>query len=289
MNYEKLTFSFGSERKTEIKEIQKVLQVLGFYNFAIDGEFSAATETAVREYQKSKNLTVDGIVGENTYKSILEVDINAYKNKTKYTIEQIIDFMKSKNYIIRERPYEVNIVGIRRDRVFDNLFSDRCVIFWKTADNKWNGFEIKWTTLAGTLGSGGSRNPITVLGLKGVAVLYPKQYVQVYKFFDDYVTWLGYPFMQQIGNMSVYRDGDSDDFVDTDSPIQNGSGFGINIHRMSNNGIETNTVNSQWAVWSMGCQGSDEPSFKKFIESVRYSFNIYKQYFDYTLLEHKDL
>lgn len=36
---------------------------------AVDGSFGAKTEAALKEYQKSKNLIVDGICGNNTWKS----------------------------------------------------------------------------------------------------------------------------------------------------------------------------------------------------------------------------
>ena len=40
------------------------------YVIAVDGDFGPATENAVRDYQKSKGLKVDGIVGDNTIKSL---------------------------------------------------------------------------------------------------------------------------------------------------------------------------------------------------------------------------
>lgn len=41
-----------------------------FLNIKVDGDFGPATETAVKAYQKSKNLKEDGIVGDNTWSII---------------------------------------------------------------------------------------------------------------------------------------------------------------------------------------------------------------------------
>lgn len=40
------------------------------YGLDIDGIFGTDTENKVKEYQKSNNLVVDGIVGKNTFKAL---------------------------------------------------------------------------------------------------------------------------------------------------------------------------------------------------------------------------
>lgn len=52
-----------------VKWLQYELRKHG-YNIAVDGDFGPATDSAVRAYQKSKGLKEDGIVGENTIKSL---------------------------------------------------------------------------------------------------------------------------------------------------------------------------------------------------------------------------
>lgn len=49
-----------------IKRIQQELNILGFYNGAIDGKFSYTLETSVKRYQKSVGLYQDGKVGRTT-------------------------------------------------------------------------------------------------------------------------------------------------------------------------------------------------------------------------------
>ena len=60
----------------EVKTLQRLLKQLGYKDkngnvLAIDGEFGANTEYAVRRYQSAKRLENDGIVGENTWTKLL--------------------------------------------------------------------------------------------------------------------------------------------------------------------------------------------------------------------------
>lgn len=58
----------------QVKVLQRLLHAQG-YGLGrinpIDGDFGSMTDTAVRTYQKGKALTVDGIVGEKTWKKLL--------------------------------------------------------------------------------------------------------------------------------------------------------------------------------------------------------------------------
>ena len=53
----------------QVKALQRLLS--GYYTSSVDGDFGAQTDTAVRSYQKGKNLTVDGIVGQKTWSKLL--------------------------------------------------------------------------------------------------------------------------------------------------------------------------------------------------------------------------
>lgn len=50
-----------------VKQLQQRLQSLGLYSGPIDGLFGSQTESAVRQAQRTNNLTVDGIVGPATW------------------------------------------------------------------------------------------------------------------------------------------------------------------------------------------------------------------------------
>ena len=76
------TVSYKTIRKGNmgelVKQCQTMLQKLG-YDLGIcgvDGDFGTATEKAVRAFQKAHNLSVDGVVGKNTW-AALEAAVNA--------------------------------------------------------------------------------------------------------------------------------------------------------------------------------------------------------------------
>jgi peptidoglycan hydrolase-like protein with peptidoglycan-binding domain len=50
-----------------VKIVQNVLKINGYYFGAIDGYFGTMTDVAVRQFQLSKNLPQDGIVGAKTW------------------------------------------------------------------------------------------------------------------------------------------------------------------------------------------------------------------------------
>lgn len=60
---------------TAVRELQFYLYLMSAYqssipSVSIDGRFGAATEAAVRAYQRFAGLTVDGIVGRKTWDSL---------------------------------------------------------------------------------------------------------------------------------------------------------------------------------------------------------------------------
>lgn len=220
------------------------------------------------------------------------------------TYDQLRTAVKNKGYTFFDN--SVNLIGVRTDDVFDNQFSDFLhVAYTDYATNQKKVLTLPWTTLAGTLGKGGVYKPLTVGGtnvktnkwevVTGVAVLVEGQYRGAYKFIDDYVTWLSYPFFNQVGDVLVYRDGTINDIIDRGGSVIHKGKFGVNIHRMSNNGTVSKFVNfaeSQYApngvTWSQGCQGSPEPEFKKLLPIVRQDVKRNGNIFSYTLLHQRD-
>lgn len=54
----------------DVKELQTKLNKLGYSCGTADGIFGAKTDAAVKAYQKANKLTVDGIVGKNTWNAL---------------------------------------------------------------------------------------------------------------------------------------------------------------------------------------------------------------------------
>lgn len=65
--------SYGtSDKRDSVKGLQKLLNENGGFSLQIDGYFGSSTEDAVRQYQESNGLSVDGIVGPQTWGSLCE-------------------------------------------------------------------------------------------------------------------------------------------------------------------------------------------------------------------------
>ena len=53
-----------------MRELQAMLAALGYDVGTVDGAFGSATESAVRAFQTTKGLTVDGICGTATWAAL---------------------------------------------------------------------------------------------------------------------------------------------------------------------------------------------------------------------------
>jgi cell wall-associated NlpC family hydrolase len=75
------SFGFGDQGQ-EVTDIQKRLVELHYDVGGVDGVFGRGTEGAVKSYQKDNNLDVDGVVGEQTYKTLMnrEMPVNRSGN-----------------------------------------------------------------------------------------------------------------------------------------------------------------------------------------------------------------
>lgn len=61
---------------------QDDLNTLGYRTGGLDGVFGAQTEDAVRRYQASRGLSIDGIIGCNTWRSLQENVVGTGKTST---------------------------------------------------------------------------------------------------------------------------------------------------------------------------------------------------------------
>ena len=63
--------SYGSSG-SEVEKLQDYLNQVGNYGLDIDGKYGPKTQEAVKNYQSSNNLTVDGIAGNETWGSLYD-------------------------------------------------------------------------------------------------------------------------------------------------------------------------------------------------------------------------
>ena len=75
--------SYGS-KGSEVTELQKLLNQNG-YTLDTDGNFGPKTQAAVKDYQQKNNLSVDGIVGTNTWGALTKASTGATANQSTTT------------------------------------------------------------------------------------------------------------------------------------------------------------------------------------------------------------
>ena len=79
--------------------LQKILNSYG-YSVKIDGIFGKATEAAVKQFQKSHNLTPDGIVGPKTWNALLPENPRSFptlrRGSTGYYVELLQEILAIK-------------------------------------------------------------------------------------------------------------------------------------------------------------------------------------------------
>lgn len=175
-------------------------------------------------------------------------------------ISGLLVTMRNFKFPINERPYEVNLLGVRNNNTIANTFDDRLYLFYKkTTSGGYLGCEYAITTDPGTYYL---KNPLMV---EGTAIL--KQGRWAYKL----GTHKGYEALNQREPVVVMRDVDRNNVLNQKGVKEYKGFFGINIHRASPKGTTANVEK-----WSAGCQVfADASDFADFMTRVKYSVSLY--------------
>jgi hypothetical protein len=190
---------------------------------------------------------------------------------------QMEKILKSKRYKFFDgtKPYDVNVIGVRRSKGKVNRFDDMIMVVYRDRSKRWciNSYPI--TTDPGLYWL---KNPGRV---EGTAILRPDQYRSVYKI--DKHRGKYDALCQRLGNVTVYRDADRDSVHDMDEKNTQTGMFGINIHKA---GASSTNVDR----WSAGCQVFKNASdFQEFMDVMRHAEENYGNSFSYTLLLESDM
>lgn len=196
-------------------------------------------------------------------------------------IDQIKKVFEKKNYdfFTLDKPYNLNIIGIRSNSRIPNAFDDTMVIIYKDGNKQERLLSFKCTTDPGLYWL---QNPMNI---DGTIIMVPGQYKSCYKV----GLHKGYKALQQIGDMTYVRDKDKDkelDFELMNDPKKIITGvFATNIHRANENNESV-----QVDKWSAGCQVIADPvDFAMLMNLCDKSAELYGNKFSYTLITYKDL
>jgi hypothetical protein len=189
-------------------------------------------------------------------------------------IRAILLLMRLKRYKVYDKPYQLNIVGIRNESTNPNKFDDTLYVFWKNDKNSWEG---KFYTITTDPGTYWLKNPMSNLG---TAILKDGQYLDAYK--------IGlhkgqYKALVQQKPVTVIRDYDRNAVLDFNNGKEEKGNFGINIHRAGEKG---NTINVD--KWSAGCQVFENAeNFANFLNLAEKHNKMYGNNFTYTLVDER--
>ena len=189
-------------------------------------------------------------------------------------IRTLLLLMKLNRYNIYDKPYQLNIVGVRNNTATPNKFDDILYAFWKDDKDKWEGAFYTITTDPGTFWL---KNPMNKLG---AAILKNGQYIDAYK--------IGlhrgeYKALIEQKPVTVIRDYDRNAVLDFNNGKQETGNFGINIHRAGSKGTTINVDK-----WSAGCQVFENAEdFAKFLVLAEKHSGLYGNNFTYTLVDER--
>ena len=128
------TTQYSDVKKGNSYGIQIILKRLGYSEVGkVDGYFGTKTETAVKKYQKKKGLTVDGIVGNNTWVKLSdELDYSIMRNILRNSDNADIGIYDT---------YKIKGSSTTTDCLFLNIGNDQRYTFHNMwlCDNKYTG------------------------------------------------------------------------------------------------------------------------------------------------------
>lgn len=253
----------------------------------------------------AKDWTPEGTLtpaSDGTPTSVLSdqaIDQQAPTTEVNPEIESLLKVLRDKNYVVYERPYEVNTIGVRYQypgQEYSNKFKDRIYAIWKDDKGNWKSRYWMVSTIPGRNSSWRQGSPLLkdAVGKSrgGLGIMKPAQYVNVYQ--------LGYfrennksaRAMKAIGRQLAYRDqnyGSAKITFSNEDPANSrgGKNFAMHIHKAYTlkNGKGTNVNN-----WSEGCQVfPSAKTLNEYFDICEVHKSKYGNKFTYTLVTSKDV
>ena len=209
------------------------------------------------------------------------------KNIGKIKINRLLSLMRSRKYIVYNKPYQLNIIGVRNANTDPNKFDDYIYVVWKNDKNKWEGRKYEATTDPSTvyLKKGGYSDSTS-----GTAILPQGQYIDKWSIRGHGKT--GYKALGQFQSgedkkICVYRDYDRNSTLNFNVEDKTCGHFGINIHRAKKGGADDGKGNTETiGFYSAGCQVlQNYYCFLEFMEMAEKQKLLYGNKFSYTLLD----
>jgi hypothetical protein len=192
----------------------------------------------------------------------------------KRSIGQILKAYKANGYVLDERPFAMNIFGIRANSTEPDSFNDIIGYLYKDGSGKWNVIQSAGTTDTGTYWLKNPQNP------KGTAMLVAGQYKDAYGIGYHRGKYLAF---KQMMPVNVLRDYDRDAFFDFANGKHDRGLFGINLHRAGESGTTEDI-----GLYSAGCQvWANADEFNNALAFGKRHKEKYGNKFTYTLFDER--
>jgi hypothetical protein len=267
---------------------------------------------------ESGDLTTSSDTLGTLNKNNIATDPGKIQPSNNKDVDRILNTMKKKKYAILSRPYEVNIVGIRRQyegERYSNAFKDDLYLLFKTDDtDKWEikkypistmpgyyqalevnipgeglklrtaGYKLRpGETFVGKTSNGVAidvKGTSVMQGRGGMGILKPAQYLDTY-----YINrFCGDKAMWTKGAQMFYRDTSKGPIIKYTS--EGAGGAGMFIHAGYFQSYPSITVDN----WSEGCQVfSKKVDLDDFFKWCEIHKSKYGDAFNYTLMLERDL
>lgn len=189
-------------------------------------------------------------------------------------LDMIQATLQEKGFKTFNRPFELNIVGVRSNSIKPNSFDDHITAFFKDSNGNWQFHPFAATTDPGTYWL---QNPINP---QGTAILKHGQYLNSHRIGLHRGKYLA---VVQQRPITVIRDYDRNASLDLLNGKEQTGLFGINIHHAAVNGT-TKSVDK----YSAGCQVfANINDFNLFMTFAQKHKQLYGNNFTYTLIDER--
>ncbi len=186
---------------------------------------------------------------------------------------KIKSIARKNKYVIYDKPYQLNIWGIRSPQTRSGQFDDHFHVFYKDGNGRWEYHIFRCTTDPGTFWLHDPMRP------EGTAILAQGQYIDAYQIGIHYT----YAALVQRKPVRVIRDYNRDSVLDFYNGNYHTGLFGINIHRAMMYG-KTPYIEK----FSAGCQVFENASdFYHFMQMAERHRSLYGNRFSYTLIDER--
>lgn len=111
------------DTNSHVKKLQQALEIAGYYDGKVSGNYGDVTEKAVKAYQKAKGLTADGIAGNGTIKALFGSNAAGVSSSSSGSSDKIktekLDWYKDKVTNVIPKNAVFTIKDVRSGRTFE--------------------------------------------------------------------------------------------------------------------------------------------------------------------------